>query len=140
MSPEIFSSSPIKINVRLKTSKTFSLSPQLNQPDEMEGINTPLGSGGDDNDSKVVSNEEDNVYADQREHIKLTMSSYDDADSEDCQIDSESEDEIIENMEQVAAGMKSDVELDKTAEDTNEFVCIYIHILFITSIGSYEYH
>ena len=133
MSPEIFSSSPIKINVRLKTSKTFSLSPQLNQPDEMEGINTPLGSGGDDNDSKVVSNEEDNVYADQREHIKLTMSSYDDADSEDCQMDSE----IIENMKQVAAGMKSDVELDKTAEDTNEFVCIYIHILFITSIGSY---
>ena len=38
------------------------------------------------------------------------MRSYDDSDSEDDQISSESEDEIIENMEQVAAEMKNDVE------------------------------
>ena len=34
------------------------------------------------------------------------LSSYDDTDSEDTQINSESEDEIIEDMEQVAAEMK----------------------------------
>ena len=45
------------------------------------------------------------------------MSSYDDSDSEDDQISSESEDEIIENMEQVAAEMKNYVEFSKTVED-----------------------
>ena len=44
----------------------------------MEGTNRPLGSGGDDNDSKEVSNEEEDVYAEQREHINMIMSSYDD--------------------------------------------------------------
>ena len=39
----------------------------------------------------------------------------------------ESEDEIIEDMEHVAAEMKNDVEL-KIKNQTNEFVCIYIHI------------
>ena len=45
------------------------------------------------------------------------LSSYDDTDSEDTQMNSESEDEIIEDMEQVAADMKNDIELNKTVED-----------------------
>ena len=60
----------------------------------MEGTNRPLGSGGDDNDSKEVSNEEEDVYAEQREHINMIMSSYDDAESKDSQINSEREDQI----------------------------------------------
>ena len=108
-------SSPTKINHGLNepsTSANFSLTPQLN--DVMEGKNTPLESG----DSKEVSNEEDDVYAEQRERIKMNMSSYDDdTDSEEGQISSESEDEIIEDMEQVAAEMKKYVELNKTVED-----------------------
>ena len=94
------------------TSANFSLTPQVN--DVMEEKNTPLKSG----DPKEVSNEEDDVYAEQRERIKMNMSSYDDdTDSEDGQISSESEDEIIEDMEQVAAEMKKYVELNKTVED-----------------------
>ena len=90
----------------------FSLSPQIN--DVIKGIKTTLESA----DSKEVSNEEDDVYAEQRERIKMNMSSYDDdTDSEDGQISSESEDEIIEDMEQVAAEMKKYVELNKTVED-----------------------
>ena len=97
------------------TSANFSLTPQVN--DVMEGKNTPLESG----DPKEVSNEEDDVYAGQREHIKMNMSSYDDdTDSEEGQISSESEDEIIEDMEQVAAEMKKYVELNKTVEDKKE--------------------
>ena len=69
-------------------------------------------------DPKEVSNEEDDVYTNQRERIKMSMSSHDDdTDSEDGQISSESEDEIIEDMEQVAAEMKKYVELIKTVED-----------------------
>ena len=50
-------------------------------------------------DPKEVSNEEDDVYAEQRERIKMNTSSHDDdTDSEDSQISSESEDEIIEDM------------------------------------------
>ena len=45
------------------------------------------------------------------------LSSYDDTDSEDTQMNSESEDEIIEDIEQVAAEMKNDVECNKTVED-----------------------
>ena len=108
-------SSPTKTNHGLNessTSSNFSLTPQVN--DVMEGKNTPLESG----DPKEVSNEEDDVYAEQRERIKMNMSSYDDdTDSEDGQISSESEDEIIEDMEQVAAEMKKYVELNKTVED-----------------------
>ena len=82
--------------------------------DVMEGKNTPLESG----DPKEVSNEEDDVYAEQRERIKMSMSSYvDDTDSEEDQISSESEDEIIEYMEQAADEMKKCVELNKTVED-----------------------
>ena len=106
----------------------------------MEGKNTPLESGY----PKEVSNEEDDVYAEQRERIKMNMSSYDDdTDSEDGQISSESEDEIIENMEQVAAKMKKYVELNKTVEDkeSNQWVCLYLHTyLFVTSIRSYDNH
>ena len=87
-------------------STKFSLSPQIN--DLIEGTKTPLESA----DSKEVSNEEEDVHAEQREHIKEIISSYDDSDSEDDQISSESEDEIIENMEQVAADMKSEVEFE----------------------------
>ena len=48
----------------------------------------------------------------------MNTSSYDDdTDSEDGHISSETEDEIIENMEQVAAEMKKYVELNKTVED-----------------------
>ena len=47
----------------------------------------------------------------------MSMRSYDDTDSEDSQINSESENEIIEDMEQVAADMKNDIELNKTVED-----------------------
>ena len=80
----------------------------------MEGKNTPLESG----DPKEVLNEEDDVYAEQRERIKMSMSSYvDDTDSEEDQISSESEDEIIEYMEQAADEMKKCVELNKTVED-----------------------
>ena len=84
----------------MKSTK-FPPSPQIN--DVMEGKNTPLESG----DPKEVSNEEDYVYAEQRKRIKEIMSSYDDdTDSEDDQINSESEDEIIDDMENVAAKMK----------------------------------
>ena len=48
---------------------------------------------------------------------KKEESSSDDSDSEDGQISSESEDEIIEDMEQVEAEMKKYVELNKTVED-----------------------
>ena len=37
---------------------------------------TSLGSDGDDNDSREVSNKEDNGYAEQRERIEMIMSSY----------------------------------------------------------------
>ena len=48
----------------------------------------------------------------------MNMSSYDDdTDSEDGQIRAESEDEIIEDMEQVAAEMEKYVGLNKTVED-----------------------
>ena len=57
------------------TSTKILLPPQVNQHDVMEGTKTPLGIGGDVNDSKEVSNEEDDVYAEQREHIKMIMSS-----------------------------------------------------------------
>ena len=137
--PERLPSSPSKINIGLNeppTSAKFSLTPQVN--DVMEGKNTPLESG----DPKEVSNEEDDVYAEQRERIKMNMSSYDDdTDSEDGQISSESEDEIIEDMEQVAAEMKKYVELNKTVEDkeSNQWVCLYLHTyLFVTSIRSYD--
>ena len=92
VSPEQLSSSPTKINLGLNdpsTSANFSLTPQVN--DVMEGKNTPLESGY----PKEVSNEEDDVYAEQRERIKMNMSSYDDTDSEDGQISSEREDEIM---------------------------------------------
>ena len=114
VSPERLPSSPTKINHGLNepsTSANFSLTPQVN--DVMVGKNTPHGSGS----PKEVSNEEDNVYAEQRERIKEIMTSYDDTDSEDGQISSESEDEIIEDMEQVVAEMKNDVELNKTVQD-----------------------
>ena len=45
------------------------------------------------------------------------LSSYDDTDSEDSQMNSESDDEIIEDMERVATEMKNHVELNKTVED-----------------------
>ena len=67
----------------MNPSANFSLTPQVN--DVMEGKNTPLESG----DPKEVSNEEDDVYAEQREHIMMIMSSYDDTDSDDSQINSE---------------------------------------------------
>ena len=79
----------------------------------VEGKNTPLESG----DPKEVLNEEDDVYAEQREHIKMYMNSYYDSGSDDDQICSESEDEIIEDMEQIAGEMKNDAELNKTVED-----------------------
>ena len=88
------------------TSTKFPPTPQVNEV--MEGTKRPHGRG----DSKEVSNEKDDVYAEQREHIKMSMRSYDDTDSEDSQINSESEDEIIEDMEQVAADMKNDIELN----------------------------
>ena len=115
VSPERLPSSPTKTNHGLNepsTSANFSLTPQVN--DVMEGKNTPLESA----DPKEVLNEEDDVYAEQRERIKMSMSSYvDDTDSEDDQISSESEDEIIEYMEQAADEMKKCVELNKTVED-----------------------
>ena len=67
--------------------------------------------------TKQSFNEEDDVQAEQRERIKMILRSYDDTDSTDGQINSESEDEIIEDVEQVAAYTKSDVELNKTVED-----------------------
>ena len=100
-----------KINVELNepsTSTKFSLSPQIN--DVTEGTKTALGSG----DSKEVLNEEDYVYAEQMEPIKMIMSSYDDTDSDNSQMNSEIENEIIEDIEQVAAEMKNNVELNKT--------------------------
>ena len=115
VSSERLPSSPTKINHGLNepsTSANFSFKSQVN--DVMEGKNTPLESG----DPKEVSNEEDDDYAEQRERIKMNMSSYDDdTDSEDGQIRAESEDEIIEDMEQVAAEMEKYVELNKTVED-----------------------
>ena len=114
VSPEQLSSSTTKINVELNepsTSANFSLTPQVNNV--TEGKNTPPGSG----NSEEVLNEEHDVYAEQRECIKEIMSSYDDTDSEDDQISSESEDEISVDMEQVAAEMKNNVELNKTVED-----------------------
>ena len=72
VSPERLPSSPTKINHGLNepsTSANFSLTSQVN--DVMEGKNTPLGSGY----PKEVWNEEDDVYAEQRKRIKLTMSS-----------------------------------------------------------------
>ena len=104
ISPEQLSSSTTKINVEMNepsTSANFSLTPQVNNV--MEGKNTPLGSG----DSEEVLNEEHDVYAEQSECIKEIMSSYDDTDSEDDQISSESEDEISVDIEQVAAEMKN---------------------------------
>ena len=119
VSLERLPSSPTKMNVELNESSTstkFSPTPQVN--DKMEGTNPPLGCDDDDNDSKEVSNEEDDAYAEQRERIKMNMSSYDDdTDSEDGQIRAECEDEIIEDMEQVAAEMEKYVELNKTVED-----------------------
>ena len=112
--PEHLPSSPTKINHGLNehsSSANFSSTPQVN--DVVEGKNTPLESG----DPKEVSNEEDDDYAEQREHIKMYMNSYYDSGSDDDQICSESEDEIIEDMEQIAAEMKNDAELNKTVED-----------------------
>ena len=114
VSLEQLPSSPTKMNGGLNepsTSTKFSPTPQVNE--DMEGTKRPHGSG----DSKEVSNEKDDVYAEQRERIKMSMRSYDDTDSEDSQINSESENEIIEDMEQVAADMKNDIELNKTVED-----------------------
>ena len=114
VSPEQLSSSTTKINVELNessTSENFSFTPQIN--DEMKGKNTPLAS----DDSQEVLNKEHDVDGEQRECIKEIMSSYDDTDSEDDQISSESEDEINVDMEQVAAEMKNNVELNKTVED-----------------------
>ena len=86
--PEQLSSSTTKRNLGLNKHSTcanFSLTSQVN--DVMEGKYTPLGSG----DPKEDSNEEDDVYAEQMERIKVIMSSYDDdTDSEDDQISSES--------------------------------------------------
>ena len=141
VSPERLPSSPTKTNHGLNepsTSANFSLTPQVN--DVMEGKNTPLESA----DPKEVLNEEDDVYAEQRERIKMSMSSYvDDTDSEEDQISSESEDEIIEYMEQAADEMKKCVELNKTVEDkeSSQWVCLYLHkYLFVTSIRSYDNH
>ena len=114
VSPERLPSSPTKINHGLNepsTSANFSLTPQIN--DEMKGKNTPLASA----DSQEVLNKEHDVYVEQTECIKEIMSSYDDTDSEDDQRSSESEDEINVDMEQVAAEMKNNVELNKTVED-----------------------
>ena len=97
VSHEKLPSSPTKINVGLNDpliSTKCSLSPQVNQHDEMEGTNPSLGCDEDDNDSNEVSNKEDDVYAEQRERIKIIMTSYDDTDSEDSQINSERENEI----------------------------------------------
>ena len=88
----------------------------------MEGTHTPHGCGGDDINSKEVFNEKDDVYAEHRKWIKMILSSYDDTDSEDSQINLESEDEIIDDMEQVAVDMKSDDELDKSVEDFQVFL------------------
>ena len=74
--------------------QNFQCHLKVNQHDEVEVINTSLRSGRDDNDSKEVLNEEDDVYAEQRERIKMIMSSYDDAESKDCQMNSEREDQI----------------------------------------------
>ena len=68
----------------------------------------------------------------------MIMSLYDDS-----QIKSESKDDIIEDMEQVAADMKNEVELNNTVEDkeSNKLVCLYLHTyLFVTSIRSYDNH
>ena len=114
VSPERLPSSPTKTNHGLNepsTSANFSLTPQVN--DVMEGKNTPHGRA----ESKEVSNEKDDVYAEQREHIKMYMNSYYDSGSDNDQICSESEDEIIEDMEQIAAEMKNDVEWNKTVKD-----------------------
>ena len=95
VSLERLPSSPTKMNVELNESSTstkFSPTPQVN--DKMEGTNPPLGCDDDDNDSKEVSNEEDDAYAEQRERIKMIMSSYDDAELKDSQINSEREDQI----------------------------------------------
>ena len=114
VSPEQLSSSTTKINVELNESSTsanFSLTPQIN--DEMKGKDTPLARA----DSQEVLNKEHDVDGEQRECIKEIMTSYDDTDSEDDQRSSESEDEINVDMEQVAAEMKNNVELNKTVED-----------------------
>ena len=90
VSHEKLPSSPTKINVGLNESlksTKFSPSPHIN--DVIEGTNTPLESA----DSKEVSNEKEDVYADQIEHIKEIMSSYDDSDSEDDQISWENKEE-----------------------------------------------
>ena len=84
VSHEILSSSPTKINGGTNetlTSTNLSLSPQINQHDEMDGTYQPHGSDGDDNDSKEVLKKEDVAYDEHREQIKMIMSSY--TDSED---------------------------------------------------------
>ena len=46
-------------------------------------------------------------------------------------------------MEQVAADMKNDIELNKTVEDkkSNKWVCLYLYTyLFVTSMRSYDNH
>ena len=140
VSPERLPSSPTKTNHGLNepsTSANFSLTPQIN--DEMKGKNTPLASA----DSQEVLNKEHDVDGEQRECIKEIMSSYDDTDSEDDQISSESEDEINVDMEQVAAEMKNNVELNKTVEDNefNQWVWLYLHTyFFVTTIRSYDNH
>ena len=114
VSLERLPSSPTKMNVELNepsTSTKFSPTPQVNEV--MEGIKRSHGRG----ESKEVSNEKDDVYAEQREHIKMYMNSYYDSGSDNHQRCSESEDEIIEDMEQVAPKMKNHVELNKTVED-----------------------
>ena len=62
------------------------MSPQVDVV--IEGTNTPLGSG----DSTEVLNEEDDAHAEQRERIKVIITSYDDTDSQESRISSESKD------------------------------------------------
>ena len=84
VSHEILSSYSTKINGGTNetlTSTNLSLSPQINQHDEMDGTYQPHGSDGDDNDSKEVLKKEDVAYDEHREQIKMIMSSY--TDSED---------------------------------------------------------
>ena len=84
VSHERLSSSPTKINGGTNetlTSTNLSLSPQINQHDEMDGTYQPHGSDGDDNDSKEVLKKEDVAYDEHSEQIKMIMSSY--TDSED---------------------------------------------------------
>ena len=111
VSPERLPSSPTKINHGLNepsTSANFSFKSQVN--DVMEGKNTPLESG----DPKEVSNEEDDDYAEQRERIKMNMSSYDDdTDSEEQKVRMK----LLRIWNRLLLKWKKYVELNKTDED-----------------------